>query len=103
MENSKRAVSVTFPHEKIQTPQEEVRKSHEKYEIQILYFSCKYGYNISYKHLKQAFQNTYTQRQQSKTKNLLLRRNNIMIKQHTTIKLLTINERYEISPHTGFT
>ena len=41
---------------KIQTPQEEVRKSHEKYEIRILYFSCKYRYNISYKHLKQASQ-----------------------------------------------
>ena len=40
--------------QKKQTPQEEVRKSHEKYEIRILYFSCKYEYNICNKHLKQA-------------------------------------------------
>ena len=31
----------------MQTPQEEVPKSHKKYEIRILYFSCKYTNTIS--------------------------------------------------------
>ena len=34
--------------------QENVPTSYEKYEIQILYVLCKYEYNISKKHLKQA-------------------------------------------------
>ena len=53
VKNSKRAVSAIIPTTKIQTPKEEVCKSHEKYEIRILYFSCIYGCDISYKHLKQ--------------------------------------------------
>ena len=66
--------------QKKQTPQEEVRKSHEKYEIRILYFSCKYGYDISCKHLKQASQ-THTHKGSSQTKKTYyLRRNNITIK-----------------------
>ena len=55
---------------KIQTSEEEVRKSHEKYKIRILYFSCKYGYDISYKHLKQASK-THTRKGSSQTKNKL--------------------------------
>ena len=37
-------------------PQEAVFKSYEKYEIRILYFSCKYQCKISNKHLEQATQ-----------------------------------------------
>ena len=87
----------------MQTPQEKVRNSHEKYEIQILYFSCKYGYDISYKHLEEASQ-THTLKDNSQAKKTYyLRHNNITIKYHRTIKLLTINKRFEISPHTIFT
>ena len=55
----------------MQTPQEEVRKFHEKYEIRILYFSWKYAYDIFHKYLKQASQ-THTHKDSSQiNKNLL--------------------------------
>ena len=52
-------------------PQEEVCRSHEKYEIQTLYFSCKYKYNISNKHLKQASQ-TDKHKRSSQTEKLTI-------------------------------
>ena len=42
MKNSEGAVSVTIPHNK--NAPRRGRKSHEKYEIRISYFSCKYEY-----------------------------------------------------------
>ena len=79
MKNSKRAVSITNPHTKIHTPQEEVRKFHEKYEIRILYFLCKYEYNISNKYLKQASE-TDKYKGSSQQKAYYLRRNNTTIR-----------------------
>ena len=67
MKNTKGRVFFTIPHNKIQTTQEEVCKSREKYETWILYFSCKYEYNISSKHFKQASQ-TDKHKGSSKTK-----------------------------------
>ena len=51
---------------KIHTPQEEVCKYHEKYEKRVSYFSCKYEYKISNKHLKQASQTVVEKGSQTK-------------------------------------
>ena len=61
---------MTIPHSKNTNAQEEVSKSHGKYQIRIFYSSCKYEYNISNEHLKQAFQ-THKHKSSSQTKNLL--------------------------------
>ena len=56
MKNTKGRVFFTIPHNKNTNDPKEVCKSHEKYETWILYFSCKYEYNVSSKHFKQASQ-----------------------------------------------
>ena len=66
-------------------PQEEIRKSHADYKIQIFILSCKYEYNIFNKHLKQAPQNWWTQKQSIKKTNHI-RHNSTTINSHTTLK-----------------
>ena len=51
MKNKKNSFCYSFRQQKYKHP-EEIHKSHEKYEMQILYFPCKYKYNVSNKHLK---------------------------------------------------
>ena len=79
MKNSKGVVSVRVSHNKNTSAQEETCKSHEKNEIRILYFSCKYQYNISNKHLKQVSQ-TDKYKNSSQKETYHLRRNNTKIK-----------------------
>ena len=71
VKNSKKRFPLQFLTTKIQIPLEEVCKSHKKYEIQILYFICKYKYNIPNMHLKQASQ-TYKHKGSSQTKKLTI-------------------------------
>ena len=85
VKNSKGVVSVRVSHNKNTSAQEETCKSHEKNEIRILYFSCKYQCNISNKHLKQVSQ-TDKYKSSSQKETYHLRRNNTKIKWPTIIR-----------------